>query len=335
MARMAPKISITALLGASLMVATPSYGAELTKIRSGVHKGFVRVVFDTSGPVTNPALSVHGTSVILSIRDLRVDNPIDKTFSTTHAPLTGISGKSAEGENTELVFELNEPMTARVEQYTPDSYGGHRIVVDLRKQKTSVVDMGMTHEKPAPAPMVDPVVEPVVEHVVSHHEEAAKDDMHAMESPTLESHDTPHAAPNASYDTHAPEPKTETMVGVGTDAALNAARESMAIGDAARACAIISENFPTGTWNLEAMALEGRCLTDQGKALSAKETYEQIVTFDPEHYEARVALAGLLEQEGDVENARANYLRALSAAPTIADSDVIIQHIQELNQKLQ
>lgn len=147
--------------------------SEIEDIRVGQHKGYVRVVLDLSGPVTF-ATDGHDT---LKISGLTAGNTVVNA-DPKQAPLQKVI-ITPEGEGASLRFDASAELGVEAFVLTPDTYGGHRLVVDLKPLP------GGNHGAPVEAG--------------SH----AAPDVHAAQPPDTHAADMGHGAEEHAVDAHA------------------------------------------------------------------------------------------------------------------------------------
>lgn len=327
--------------------------AEITAIRVADHTRYQRVVIDTSAAVSF-AIVEDKTPLTLLIDDA-TSTPQTLTWEDL-GRLKGASIVKMGDQSVYISFDLTGPVRPRISSYTPDSYGGHRIVIDLwpinepeptNAAKTmleptiempvdtvnhqlaanqilgltpeeSWPDLGSTSEDATPELMEVPGLK-VVQQWPDLLEEAAKTIKENESAPIV-----PPVAPSPNSE-RSPEQSgennhtvTENVAGLGLMPAVDpitAARRSLAAGQPGEACKVLQLNYPKGTWNIEAMVLQGACLSALGKLVDANTLYTEVLSFEPANIDARLGLAKAQAEAGDLAAARDNYTRALGKMP--------------------
>ncbi|MFS2318614.1 tetratricopeptide repeat protein [Maricaulis sp. D1M11] len=103
-----------------------------------------------------------------------------------------------------------------------------------------------------------------------------------------------------------------------SDAAAAAERHVQATQDPASrvvdTCSEAASAVAADPWDDRLLEQHATCLVNAGELNAAAEIYAQILAFEPENYEAAVALAEILHSQGDVEGARNLYFQAAGHA---------------------
>lgn len=316
-------------------MATSVHAATLDKIRHAKHGDFVRVVFDTSGAVEYTATETHNHAVsfkILGIETVSRNVALQKSF----APLEAISMVPAADGSIEVVLKTGVKMRPRFYRYTPDFYGGHRLVVDLWSGAVThdphIAQTADAHEAPA----IDRVTSPV-------HLAELKDPLPSSSATSHEvTHEPVHSAPAHSApatDAHGVA-QAELASPIPADLppnqnmALQAAWSSFNHGKFREACATLEKNFPKGSWQLDAMLLHAQCLLKLHKFAESKLIYDQVTTLEPEHFEALKGLANISELAGEYRLAREHYLRALTPNRSPSETEFLLTRIQAMTRQV-
>ena len=221
---------IRSALFAALLAAlpAPAGAAELEAVRLGVHQSFTRIVADFDSPPASAVAHMDGHTAVLRLEG--VSGAEGVALPRARGGLIG-GPMSAQREGDALLLRvpLKAAAQAKTYRFSPDSYGGHRVVLDL------------------------------------HGPGGGGHGGHAMAKEALK----------------------------GKDAARRDAALALSRGDAAKACAILSKNFPAGSWDLEAMLMEGQCLAQQGLIKDARGLYEQMLAFDPTLERVKIEMKAL------------------------------------------
>jgi hypothetical protein len=122
----------------------------------------------------------------------------------------------------------------------------------------------------------------------------------------------PHAEDDAAPVEIAAAPAAETAAPAPAVAVTDPDAEIRAM--AQTVCAGLAEAVEADPWDFLRLADHGACLEEAGDVAAAKEIYERVLAFEPEHYDAAYALAAIRETEGDTSSARTLYARAASSA---------------------
>jgi tetratricopeptide repeat protein/AMIN domain-containing protein len=353
------------LLTAMASLSVPSHGsdeetglASLTKIRTANHEKYVRVVFDTSAPTPYTIIESEGT-LILELENLEtrtLEKPMKNMGQVQSVLISPIDGHTAR-----ISFENTKPVRPRVSSYTPDHYGGHRIVVDLwpaqdikveaaKPTAEKVVASEDIHlKKPLPMPAELRSSMPNVEEVNRHGPVANLPPQGILPTDQVVLPVDQGVLPKQEPSTIEPEPtrkqptkkpkerplvKPIVVKASVTKGPLLAALEKLKHGDPKGACDLIQSNFPRGTWNLEAMMTEGACLKDQAKFDEAANLFADVLSFDPSNLIARIGLAEAQVATHDLEAARDNYARALGDLESGKQSREISKRLQVLSTQL-
>lgn len=300
--------------------------ASLEKIRVADHERYQRVVIDTSEAVTFKVIEGEA-ALVLTLNGIASEG---RTWTYTDlGQVKGIKLTSLSDTSVQITFDLTGAVRPRISAYTPDSYGGHRIVIDLWPARANVAAKAPRVSETVPA-----VAELKPEAELAEAAEAEADEVPGLREiqawPTLVDEVattlTPREAMTPFPERPAPEHSVETILGKKPDAGgimnavvttdpLAAARERMTRGAPEEACKVLQTNFPRGTWNIEAMVLEGACLRALGNLTEANTLYTEVLSFQPDSIDARLGLADIQAQNGDFAAARDNYIRALAGLP--------------------
>lgn len=171
--------------------------------------------------------------------------------------------------------------------------------------------------------------EPHTESVLAHEESTeavittdsdltiARDESQSDISPNAS---TPEAA-SLELDSPESDPSEPDDLEVQTDAPLilrpdNTRAETSSDTLSGSACTQSGTALENAPWDMAAMSLHAGCLAEAGQRDDAATLYEQILAFEPEHYEAALGLAAIKADTGDVERARQLYMDAVRAART-------------------
>lgn len=85
-------------------------------------------------------------------------------------------------------------------------------------------------------------------------------------------------------------------------------------------CQAEAEAVAASTWDIPLMTAYAQCLQGGGEVASATSLYEQILAFEPDHFQAALGLAGLKAEAGDRDEARQLYMEAARSARTDGDA---------------
>lgn len=381
---------ITLILMAALSITHPALAAEVTAIRVADHTRYQRVVVDTSAAVSFAILE-DKTPLTLQIYEATA-KPQSLAWSGL-GMLKGAWVTQASANSVHISFDLAGTARPRVSSYTPDSYGGHRIVIDLWPIKVTegkVTDGKAPETKPEPKVTheVDRINELTVgalDHqpsadmtsgqiagqnstvssgefwpdLGSTNEDEAEDlmevpglkvvqqwpDLLEEAAKTIRENESASALPPEHGATPAHE-VPENVAGLELKPALDpqipspdidpisAARRSLAQGQPGDACKVLQVNYPKGTWNIEAMVLQGACLSALGKLVDANTLYTEVLSFEPGHVDARLGLAKAQADAGDLTAARDNYTRALETMPSGESKDTVQRQLQEVEDQI-
>lgn len=303
-----PFRSICVVASLLAFLVTGAQAATLEKVRRAKHGDFVRVVFDTSGPVEYTEIKALDHAVgfkILGIETVSQNIALQKSF----APLEAISLLPALDGSIEVVMKTDAKLRPRFYRYTPDFYGGHRLVVDLWSGVVTddphLAKSTNTHETPVQAASVP-----------AHSEDAA--DAHLI---------APEAETELASPIPADLPPSQNM-------ALQAAWSSFNHGKYRETCATIEKNFPKGSWQLDAMLLHARCLVKLDKFAESEIIYDQVITLEPEHFEALSGLGSISEVAGEYRAAREHYLQALTPNRSPSETEFLLTRIQAMTRQV-
>ena len=125
---------------------------------------------------------------------------------------------------------------------------------------------------------------------------------------------------------------SDVMNGMITADPVASARERMTQGSPGEACKVLQVNFPKGTWNIDAMLLQGECLRALGNLTDANTLYTEVLSYEPDSIAARLGLAHIQVENGDLTAARDNYTRALAKLPPgdlADDTRLRLQNVEE------
>jgi hypothetical protein len=340
----------------AVLPASAADAAEITAIRVADHTRFQRVVIDATEaikfrvledkkPLTLVLYDAQATPQALAWIDM--------------GRLKGAWVVQADPKSVHISFDLSGPVRPRISKYAPDSYGGHRIVIDLWPISEP--------EYQRPVEPIDPHASVIHNSVVSSadefwpdfgstdDEDSEDDDLMAVPGLKVE-HQWPDLVAEAQKiveqdrissqfpDPGNPAPMTnlEAAAGLALKPSLDApvtdpvaaARRSLAQGMPGEACKVLQLNYPKGTWNIEAMSLQGSCLSELGKFVEASTLYTEILSFEPGNIEARLGLAKAQAKNGDLEVARDNYTRALEAMPAGQQAKSTRNQLLEIEDKI-
>lgn len=354
-------VAVFALLPSGGAIASPptilASTATLEKIRAADHERFQRIVIDTSDAVTFSKVEDE------SALTLALDGITSEALKRIWPDLGQVKGLRIEpisDTSVHVIFDLAGAMRPRISSYTPDSYGGHRIVIDLwpvmetvtaqtpsasdnspsRAPTTAVQSIEL---KPAPESVPEdltaqtggPEQAPGLEEInqwPTQLDEVAKTIVR-QETATL----FPEQTTLEDDSEIAPDPGAEAITGdvmnglVVVDP-IAVARERLAQGSANEACKVLQVNYPKGTWNLDAMLLQGECLRAIGNLADANTLYTEILSYEPDSFAARLGLAHIQVENGDLAAAKDNYTRALTRLPPgdlADDTRLRLQKVEE------
>lgn len=351
--------------------------AEVTAIRVANHTRYQRVVIDTSAAVSFAILE-DKTPLTLVVYEATA-RPQSLTWSDL-GQLKGARVVQVSEKSVHITFDLTGATRPRISSYTPDSYGGHRIVIDLwpikitedKERETepepktthevdrineltvgaldhqpsadlisgltpgeSWPDLGKTNEDEAEDLMEVPGLK-VVQQWPDLLEEAAKiirenESASALipEHSAPPTHDVPENVAGLEL-----KPALDPLVPSPAIDPISAARRSLAQGQPGDACKVLQVNYPKGTWNIEAMVLQGACLSALGKLVDANTLYTEVLSFDPKNVDARLGLATAQAEAGDLTTARDNYTRALESIPPGERKDTVQKTLQEIEDQI-
>jgi hypothetical protein len=96
------------------------------------------------------------------------------------------------------------------------------------------------------------------------------------------------------------------------------------------ACEGAAARLSADAWALSAMIDVALCKADEGNAQEADEDLARLLDYTPDNYEALVARALVAQSRGRADEARALFQQALNAAPPLAESDMIVEAIDQL-----
>ncbi len=326
--------------------------AALEKIRGADHESYQRVVIDTSDAVTFSV--VEGESA-LTLALSGITSELRTKAWTDLGQVKGLRIEPISDTSVRIIFDLAGPMQPRISSYSPDSYGGHRIVIDLwPAEETPDSPPTSDHEpRPEPQPESDPASdiiktaelpksEPGEEYGLKEInqwpvtlDEAAQTIVEKeaaaliLGQPTLgdsaqiESDETPDLSGGDMSD---------VMNGMITADPVASARERMTQGSPGEACKVLQVNFPKGTWNIDAMLLQGECLRALGNLTDANTLYTEVLSYEPDSIAARLGLAHIQVENGDLTAAKDNYTRALAKlppGPLADDTRLRLQNVEE------
>ncbi len=275
----------------ALAVSAGAQGAALERVVVGVHPGFTRIVFhlDEATPYS-VAWGADGAPVIL-LQGLGADGaaPAAPSFTQEAAPLTGISYRPA-ADGLEAVLGVNGPVSAKDFALTPDSYGGHRVVIDLESS-------GLASAKVAPEP---------------------ENNQQAPETPAVIAlAPEPEPEPEPSVAQAMPGPKAPLTPSVS-------AAYPDPVKDESPVCATYTKALDENQWDMDALITYGACLSNSGALSQAAAAFERILSFDPDFHRARLNLAKVYVRQGKTARAEAAYKYVLLSGPP-ADVVRVIQ----------
>lgn len=115
-------------LAAAVAVPLPALAANLEKIRAAKHEKFVRIVFDLDAAAKATVLT-QGGALTLEIEGLQTSGKA-KSYSNM-GRVQGLEITAKGDTKAQVSFDLSGAVRPRIFTYTPDHYGGHRIVLDL------------------------------------------------------------------------------------------------------------------------------------------------------------------------------------------------------------
>lgn len=315
--------------------------ATLEKIRVADHKKYQRVVIDTSDAVTFTIVEGE-TGLVLTLNGIASDSR--KWAYSDLGRVKGIRLTPLSETSVNITFDLTGRVRPRIFTYTPDSYGGHRIVIDLWPGKDNV-----PHVTDVAAPVPELKTEPELQEIresqatdIPGLKEVQQWPIKVDETATAL---TPQDAVRVFPDRPAPELDVETVLGekpeaggimnaVVTTDPLASARERMARGAPEEACKVLQVNFPKGTWNIEAMVLQGECLRALGNLTEANILYTEVLSYEPDSVDARIGLADIQARNADFAAARDNYIRALAQLPPGDRADKVRVSLQKVEDQI-
>lgn len=121
--------------------------AALEKIRVADHERYQRVVIDTSDAVTFSV--VEGESA-LTLTLSGITSELQTKAWTDLGQVKGLRIEPVSDTSILIIFDLAGPMHPRISSYTPDSYGGHRIVIDLWPAEETPGSSPVSDREPQP-----------------------------------------------------------------------------------------------------------------------------------------------------------------------------------------
>ena len=116
-----------------------------------------------------------------------------------------------------------------------------------------------------------------------------------------------------SMDRSRPEPAPETSE---PDPESEPEREPVPQTAAANACEETGAAMEASPWDIAAMTAHGACLTEAGEPGEAQLIYERVLAFEPDQFDAALALAEIRAARGDRAGASALFETAQSSART-------------------
>ncbi len=262
-----------------------AHGATLERVVVGVHPGFTRIVFhlDDATPYALEWQANGAPMVLLQGIELEDSAPTSR-LTENAVPLTGISYRPA-ADGLEALLAIDGPVRAKDFALPPDSYGGHRVVIDVERSGAPSAEAALEVQAELEPPETpDPVAL-------------------APESPLVqEALSKPKAPLTASVSAAYPDP----------------------VKDESPVCATYTEVLDENQWDMDALITYGSCLSNSGALPQAAETFERILTFDPDFHRARLSLASVLARQGKTARAEAAYKYVLLSGPP-ADVVRVIQ----------
>lgn len=304
---------------------------ELTRVTAGVHSNYERFVLHTTQAVKFEQLETVDHAIRIVLDNVTAD---DKALAGNQPELSGKFGmvKNISYEQytdgllvlIELADDVSPAPQTHIFVLTPDSYGGHRVVVDIAKPGHTVSVAEAAPEAEATPASFTPA--PHVDHA------PAK----AAPQSAIEHHQDPFATQRLADDggtqTAPPEqeaPNTPKPPAPEQHAAL---RPSEPTPPAAVSCEQYRTNLTAYGWSYKAAFDLAGCLSSGRRWSEAAQVYEQILQRDPEFHRARLALADIYGRTGQIDLAKQAYLHVLATNPPTDVVKVIQLRMDALNQ---
>lgn len=287
--------------------------AALSNIRIARHADHVRIVLDLDA-----AISYSAAGGAFTLAGLEAESAV-MNAAPADAPLKRVIIAPANG-GARLSFETSAPVTPRAFTLTPDSDGGHRLVVDLYPARGAASD---SEARRGEAPRADASSSPAAA--------APAVGAAAEHSPTGTSAALPAASPvSHSADTAAnspavpgmpiapaidapglPAPARPASRGPGYSPETLRAERALDRGDSKEACALAETALQANGTDLRALVVLGGCRLAQQDGAAAKAAYSSALAQDASFDRARVGLATALDMMGDQSGARAELSKVL------------------------
>lgn len=349
-----------ALLGAAVLLVCPPHAQaasvsqgelarELTHVTAGVHGNYERFVFHTTRAATVEQLDMVDRAIRIVLDNVAAD---DKVVAGGQPPLNDKFGtiknvsyeQYTDGLLVLLALTDDAPAAPQTNIFvlSPDSYGGHRVVIDIAKPGKSLSVV---------APASQPAARP-------------KTETPTAETPDAEQPQNPFATQRLTDDgattpanTPSPSTQSEGSMAAQTKADNNAAASAAQKATApqppisepsapeqhaalrpsepappARGCEQHRTNLTAYGWSYKAAFDLADCLSGGHRWPEAAQVYEQILQRDPEFHRARLALADIYGRTGRIDQAKQAYLHVLATNPPTDVVKVIQLRMDALNQ---
>lgn len=301
-------------LAATAFALSHASAATLSNIRIARHSDHVRIVLDLDAAITFSAADGAFT-----LAGLEAESAV-MNAAPADAPLKRVLIAPTEG-GARLSFETASAVTPKAFTLTPDTDGGHRLVVDLYLRagdKSDATDHGAHGTKTVDTANSskphggDSRGAPAVE--------ATKQDDHAPPPasgmsaalPTPATGTLAAAVPGVPVDPHGgsplPRPKLDTP---GYAPETLRAERALDRGDAKEACTLADAALKANATDLRALVVLGGCRLARQDGAGAKAAYSSALAQDPSYDRARVGLATALDMMGDQGGARAELSKVL------------------------
>jgi|GEM_PF-2884784 len=279
------RIVVACILGLGFSVSAQA--ATLERVAVGIHSGFTRIVFHLDAAASYAVnRQANGAPIILLEGVEAAGAPVvEPGLSGAEAPLTGITFRVLP-TGLEALLAVAGPVRAKSFALKPDSYGGYRVVIDVRRSDSSTVQ-----EAPPPAPAPAPAMVPAA---------ASTAQSAPVEAVTVASINPPPDAMSG--------PKVPLIPSVG-------AAYPDPIVDDSPVCSTYTKALDENQWDMDALITYGACLSNSGDLTEAAATFERILSFDPDFHRARLNLAAIYARQGKTAKAEAAYKYVLLSAP--------------------
>ncbi len=308
------------LISLSLIASATSNAANIERVVVGAHDTFTRLVFHLDDAASYAQTWDSSGRPVITMPDVSAVGP-QPNFTQRHAPAVGLTYTLSD-DGLDAVIVTDGPVKATSFVLTPDTYGGHRVVIDISRTGSGLVtgsiDSSPTMRRLDPAPATEQPageLEEITQAVPdSLPEQAALAEPIEPLAPETTSDLEPESLslPPPLTQVEQPDPPAQTALLTPKEPAPVRTQFSALQTDV---CSGTASRLQVDRWDMAALIDHGLCLSNAGRLVDARSVLERILSFDPEFHRARLALADVYARQGEIALAKEAYEYVLLSAP--------------------